>query len=133
VKKILVIALLTFTMGISEVATGEEQDSIVGRWMKELNIEALKDYDILDIEFTKEGKYYAITVLEDTRKDTLIGDYTFEKDIITFKDDECKEVVGKYKLEFKDNGVDFQLIDDDCNRSYIIEGFFDKYKATLYD
>lgn len=132
-KKILVIVMLIFAFGCSDDATEPSENTIVGAWMKQMDSEDVDIPDVLIMEFTEEGKYNAIGVDKDNKRDTLVGSYTLNNNRISFSDEKCDDTKGIYDLVFKDNGVEFVLVDDECDRSNFITGFFDKYKATLYN
>ena len=131
-KKILVMLMLVFAFGCSDDSTEPSKETIVGKWMKLIDDKEEYNFDILIMEFDKDGKYIAIAYTPGSERDTLNGNYTYENNSITLNDNECEGKEGKYKLEFRNNGVDFKLIEDECDRSALITGFFDKYKATLY-
>lgn len=132
-KKVLVIVMLIFAFGCSDDATEPSENTIVGSWMKQIDSGDDDMPDVLVMEFTKEGKYYAIGVGDDNKRDTLVGSYTLDNDRVVLVDEECDDTKGNYDLVFKDNGVEFVLVDDECDRVNFITGFFDKYKETLYN
>ena len=126
-KKILVIVMLIFAFGCSDDVTEPSKDTIVGKWSKDLrDIKGLENF-ILILEFSENGEYFSSNALGDSDSKIFEGTYTFADNIITLKDSKCKEVEGKYELEFIGNIVDFKLIKDECDRANYIEGAFVKY------
>lgn len=132
-KKVLVMILVLFAFGCSDDATEPSENMIVGKWMRFYD-EVDDDEDVLMvIEFTEDRKFTASNVLDENENGKINGVYSVANNIITMNDEDCEGIEGKYELEFRDNGVEFILIKDECDRSDYMTGFFDKYKATLYN
>ncbi len=132
-RKILVIVMLIFAFGCSDDATEPSENTIVGKWMKDVTKKDDSEINILVIEFTEDGKYIVQNGKAIEDEYILIGSYTYTNDILTMSDEKCEDMDGKYKLEYRNNGVDFIIVEDECDRNEFIPGFFDKYKATLYN
>jgi hypothetical protein len=126
-KKILVILMLVFAFGCSDDAVQPRVNPVVGNWFREVEAKEEYGFDALIMKFNNDGKYVAISVEWEGKNDTLLGNYTYENYKIVLYDEDCKEVPGNYEVDPIDNGLRFILIDDECDRSDLINGFFVKY------
>ena len=130
-KKILVIVMLIFAFSCSDDGTKPEPYEIVGKWKSNNTEEGEINQSLLVVEFTKEGKYILSIDIFNPTKALDDGNYTLDNDKITIVSKECENIKGNYRFEFKNNGVEFYLIDDECSRSKSITGFFEKYDAPI--
>ena len=131
-KKILVIVMLIFAFGCSDDATEPSENSIVGKWKMEYIGEIGKEYDDLVLEIDKNGKF--ITFLKNHRGkiEDLEHNYTYSTNVFTISSLECEGEEGKYTVEFRDNGFELKLINDDCSyRNLLFTGFYEKYVEPL--
>ncbi len=119
-KKVLVILMLIFAFGCSD-STGPEEGTVIGKWMKEI------EERIFVIEFTQDGKYTTSIELEEEQEIVVNGTYLISSNIIIMNDPKCKDQEGKYSFERKNEGIEFVLVEDECNRNEVMPGFFEKY------
>jgi hypothetical protein len=119
--------MFVFAFGCEEETTAPIEKPLVGKWMKDVRNNNVNKMDILVLEFTEFGQYLAYDGTKKKGSNTLVGNYVINDNIITLSDFECDLTDGIYEIEFKDNGVNFKLIEDECNRSFLIKGFFEKY------
>jgi len=144
VKKILVIALLTFTMGISGVATGldkdktfPEENTIVGKWktsFSAINGESGEDIEILLIlEFLDNGIFKIYNEQPEESMFDENGKYKIVDDIVTIMNNKCDTEGGRYKFEFKDNCVEFTRIEVECKYNNLLGTFFLDYDVAIVE
>ncbi len=126
-KKVLVIIMLIFAFGCKEDVTSPNKNELVGKWKKDFVSGIKVKYDKIIIEFTNDNKVIHTAANSEVKSESLIGSYNYDNGIVILIDTDCKEVPGKYELEFRNNGVEFKLIDDECLRKEVITGFFEKY------
>ena len=132
-NKVLVLVILIFGFGCSDDATEPSESTIVGEWMRQINSEHDDDIDVLVLEFKMNGEFFAIGVSKDLKYDTLNGSYTYRNNIISLTTEKCEDEIGKYEYDFKNNGINLKLIEDECDRNEYIPEFYDKYKENLYN
>lgn len=123
-KKILVILLLVFAFGCND-STGPVDESVVGMWTKEIR------EDIFVIEFIQDGKYKTFNISEGKQEVVVNGTYSVSSNIITMNDTKCEDEEGKYSFDRKNEGIEFVLIEDECNRNEVMPGFFKKYDVLF--
>ena len=132
-KKVLVIVMLVFAFGCSDDATEPSENTIVGKWktfirFAELNGQTYPGKVILDFDNIGNYKISFEELPGEEIPEKFIyqdeGKYTISEDILTVVNNECENIEGKYKFEFKDNGLEFMIIEDDCNRNHSISSFY---------
>ena len=110
--------MLVFAFGCEENVTEPSENSIVGKWKNyiEYSEDNALSYNVLVIlEFFNDGTYIlSENELPEHLKYHEEGKYTISDDIITIVNNECENVEGKYKFKFRDNGVEFKVIEKGC-------------------
>jgi uncharacterized protein (TIGR03066 family) len=123
-KKILVIIMLVFAFGCSD-STSPEESKLVGKWEKYVKEDDdLINQSLLVVEFKSDGRFILSIDFFAEPKILDEGNYTLDNDKITIISTDCKNIKGNYRFEFKDNGVEFYLIDDKCDDRDYMAGFF---------
>ena len=128
-KKILVIVMLIFAFGCGDDATEPSKDTIVGSWVRQFEAGELNDYQTFTLDFHEDGKCYSYTTSPLAKVKPITNDYTFENNTLVIKSEECEGVEGTYKVEFKNNGIELKLVSDNCYRSELFIGFFEKVEG----
>ncbi len=127
-KKVLVIVMLIFAFGCSDDGTNPEPHEIVGKWVMDVTPQGILEKSFLILEFSNNNEFTKIQEGFVLGTSDYQGTYSINGDVITFVGGDCKKVEGKYKFKFRDNGVEFTLIEDECeDREYVV-GFFEKYE-----
>ncbi len=141
-KKVLVIVMLIFAFGCSDDGTNPEpnEDSIVGKWktfitFAEENSQTYPGIVILDFDNIGNYKISFEELPGEEIPEKFIyqdeGKYTISDDILTVVNNKCENIEGTYKIKFKDNGVEFMIIEDDCNRNHFISDFYYDFDAEI--
>lgn len=139
-KKILVILMLVFAFGCSDDVTAPEPHEIVGKWKTYIIFtdENSQTYPgVVVLYFDNVGNYnisFQGLPGEEIPEKFIYqdeGKYSISEDILTVVNNECENIEGKYKFEFKDNGVEFMIIEDDCNRNHSISDFYYDFDAVI--
>lgn len=123
--------MLIFAFGCSDDATGPEDHQLVGVWKTTSTVYNDDDGTYVDvlliIEFFNTGSFR----IRNEQPEELIfdekGTYEISDDVMTIKNLKCENTEGKYKFEFRDNGVEFTLIEDECNYNSLLTTFFLDY------
>lgn len=125
-KKILVILMLVFAFGWINEAIAVDNNTIVGKWKKDFpEIEDKNSINFI-MELLKDGTLSFSFFASDLFIDEVSGTYTYSDNIITLLDEENENIEGKYSIEFKENVLEFTLIEDECKRSTLLPGTFKK-------
>lgn len=134
-KKILVIVLLIFAFGCKEDTTGPNENELVGKWKKLVSVRDIENNQYIDIlivlQFEENARFQITT---ESTEESLInenGTYSVMGDTLSIINNKCEDSVGEYKFEFKNNGVEFTRITDDCNYNNIINRFFLDYDELI--
>ena len=130
-KKILVMIMLIFAFGCSDDATEPSENSIVGKWDRFYEEIADQTNVFFVIEFKANGELYFEIENSTKKNNSAKGTYTLVDNILTIEDDACEGDIGKYNLEFKDNGIELTLIEDECERGLYLPGFFKKVEGPF--
>lgn len=130
-KKILVILMLVFAFGCSDNGTQPDLDSIVGTWKTPVIFIDSEDKEnskiIFVLKFEENGNFQLSNELAEDVMINENGTYTVIGDTLSIINSKCEDSVGKYKFEFKDNGVEITQIADDCINNNFIDRFFYNY------
>lgn len=131
-KKILVIVILTFAFGCSDDATSPQEKLRQELFTYKRSVTVIDDNNqtseaLAVVEFEDNGEY-TISLDNVNIED---GIYTVSQDTLIVVNNECKDIEGKYNYIFKDNGVEFIIIEDDCSNNFILNGFFYDYDYKL--
>lgn len=122
--------MLVFAFGCSD-STSPEENKLLGKWKSENFMDANIGLSFIVIEFSSD-KRFIMTV--DVFKEPEIleeGSYSIDGNEIVIESGQCENIKGKYRFEFKNNGIEFYLIDDKCNRKKYMTSFFDKYEGPF--
>ena len=130
-KKVLVIVMLIFAFGCSDDATDPSENTIVGEWIGR-SIAIISDTGEpmivrLTLEFLNNGTFKFIS----EQAEELNYTYTFENNVLIISSVECEGAEGKYTVEFRDNGIELNLLNDECERNKFFVGFFEKYEGPI--
>ena len=125
-KKILVILILFFAFGCGDDATDPSDNELVGIWVRQLDTEELEYYKSLALDFRKDGTCITTITLSDGQVIVEDNTCTYENNTFVIKSYFCEGAEGKYTIIFRDNGIELKLLNDDCERSIIFIGFFEK-------
>ena len=118
--------MLVFALGCSDDATEPSENTIVGEWVRQFEIGELYDFQTFTLDFRDDGTCISIPTSEKGRFIPITNDYTYQNNTLVIKSEECDGVDGTYKVEFRDNGIELKLVHDDCDRSDLFSGFFEK-------
>jgi hypothetical protein len=123
--------MLIFAFGCSDEGTEPSKNTIVGVWVRQFETGELNDYQTFTLDFRENGKCYSYVTspLADVKPTT--NDYTFINNTLIIKSEECEGVEGTYKVEFRNNGIELKLVSDDCYRSELFTGFFEKVEGPF--
>lgn len=130
-KKVLVIVMLIFAFGCKEDVAAPEDIDIVGNWARVDNTDKSDTINIKDISFSKDGKCYIqyryiINQFPDTCR------YSFSSDhILTITGGTCGDVTDKFKVVSKNKGIEFILLEDECDRAEKLPGYFESYPTVI--
>ena len=126
-KKVLVILMLFFTFGCSDDANDPSENSIIGQWKTTFTSEQIADYDNLILDLRTDGNCFSTISTKKGKVETQDNAYTYDNGILTIKSQDCEGAEGKYTVIFRDNGIEFKLLDDECGRNIFFISFFEKY------
>jgi hypothetical protein len=132
-KKILVILLLVFAFGCSDDATEPSRNELVGMWMMDVTPQGILEKSLLILKFSSNNEFTKIQDGSGFGTSDYQGTYSINGDVITFVGGDCRKVEGKYKFKFRDNGVEFTLIEDECKEREYVVGFFEKYAEPIFE
>ncbi len=130
-KKILVIVMLIFAFGYSDDETEPSENTIVGKWSKDESKEREINQSLLVVEFTNDGKFTLSVDVIFEPKILDEGSYSIDGNEIEIVSGQCEIIKGKYRFEFKNNGVEFILKEDECEAREYLVGFYEKYTETI--
>lgn len=126
-NKVIVLLLLVFAISCSDDTTSPEGNSIVGEWKMEYTGEMATAYDELTLDINNDGKFITTLVSQSGKVEELEHQYTYRNDTFTIWSVECEGGKGNYKLEFKDNGFEIEVIDEECEtRDFLFVGYYEK-------
>lgn len=126
-KKILLLIMLIFAFGCSDDTTSSSENSIIGKWKANVTPKGIFEQSYLILQFTVDGNFTKTNEPEWLEISNIKGTYSISNKTITVISEECGEVIGNYEFEFRDNGVEFILVDEECEeREYLVD-FFENY------
>ncbi len=134
-KKVLVIVMLIFAFGCSDDGTNPSENELVGVWKTIYSVYNDDDGTYVDVllilEFFNTGSFRMINEQPEELIFSEQGTYTIKDNIITINNNKCETEEGSYEFVFKDNGVEFTRIEDECKNNNILGTFFFDYNAEL--
>lgn len=134
-KKILVIVMLIFAFGCSDDATNPEPHELVGKWKTSFRIEHESSEDsvliILNLEFFNNGTFEMRNEQPEEEIINEYGIYTISNDELIIENGHCAPENGRFEFEFKNNGVEFTRIEDECMHNIAFINFFEKYEGPF--
>lgn len=123
-KKVIVLLLFVFAFGCSDDTSSPEDNSIVGEWKRNFESNEIEDYESLILEFEQNGICNSTIATKNGKIENQVNNYTFSDNTLVITSQDCEGAEGVYDVEFRDNGIELELLDDDCERSIFLTGFF---------
>ncbi len=130
-KKVLVIVMLIFAFGCSDDGTNPSENELVGEWMYNNTPQGIFEKSYIVLEFKEDGEFIKNQLTFGVGEANIVGTYSINNDIIVLESYECGPIEGKYKFEFRDNGVEFTLIEDECEKRDYVVYFFEKVEGPI--
>lgn len=123
-KSGLITIFFAFFIISCEETTGPNDNGIFDTWSKTVGFG--EDSTITLLTLKKDFNFEVNVFVSEGKKDNIYGTFLLQNDTITFTDEECDDLIGKYKYKINESEIYFNLILDSCSRSETIKGLWDR-------